>query len=222
MQKNPTRTVLLFALKAAVLYALFVVHWPGITDGYRWMFRQAGNALFYRVGHASVVRFEKIDGGSEGKDTRVMLQNRRDGRAGALEIRSLYFGYRPTVFLAALILATPIPWRRRGRALAWGLICATLFVGLRLWLRVTDAFCDPNMLGLYEVSALWRSLLHGAMLVVSLAPATTYLAPLVLWGLVTFRREDWASLMEGPATEAADRPDNANGRSRRSRRRIRP
>lgn len=222
MQKNPTRTVLLFVLKAAALYALFVVHWPGIPDGYRSLFRQAGNALFYRVGHASVVRFEKIDGRVEGKDTRVMLQNRRDGQAGALEIRSLYFGYRPTVFVAALILATPIPWRRRGRALAWGLICVTLFVGLRLWLRVTDAFCDPNMLGLYDVSAFWRSFLHGAMLVVSLAPATTYFAPLIIWGLVTFRREDWALLMEGQALEPADRSDKVSSRSRRSRRRTSP
>jgi len=222
MQKNPAKTVLLFALKAAALYALFVVQWSGVTDGYRWLFRQAGNAMFYRVGDASVVRFEKIDGGAEGKDTRVMLQNRRSGQAGALEIRSLYFGYRPAVFMTALILATPIPWRRRGRALAWGLICVTLFVGLRLWLRVTDAFCDPNMLGLYEISALWRSLLHGVMLVVSLAPATTYFAPLIIWGLVTFRREDWSSLMEGRVSEPIDRADNADNRSRRSRHRTSP
>jgi len=218
MQKNPTRTVVLFALKAAVLYALFVVQWPGVTDGYRWLFRHAGNALFYRVGDASIVRFEKVGGGVEGTDTRVMLQNRRDGKAGALEIRSLYFGYRPAVFMTALILATPIPWRRRGRALAWGLICVTLFVGLRLWLRVTDAFCDPNMLGLYAISPLWRSLLHGVMLAVSLAPATTYFAPLIIWGLVTFRREDWASLMEGRTSEPADRAGTVDAGSRRPRR----
>ena len=130
--------------------------------------------------------------------------------------------YKPTVFLVALILATPIPWRRRGRALAWGLIGATLFVGLRLWLRVTDAFCDPSMLGLYDVAAFWRSLLHGAMLVVSLSPAMTYFAPLIIWGLVTFRREDLGSLTDGPAPEPADLSDKVTTRSRRSRRRTSP
>jgi len=210
---------LLFLLKAVVLYALLVVRWPGVSDAYRWVFRQAGNTMFYRVGAASIVRFEKMERGAEGKDTRVMLENRRDGKAGALEIRSLYFGYRPMVFVIALILATPIPWGRRGRALVWGLICVTLFVGLRLWLRVTDAYCDPQMLGLYHISPFWRSLLHGVMAVLSLAPATTYLVPLIIWGLVSFRREDWASLMEARAFDPEERSEDIDrrlGRPRRS------
>jgi len=97
--------------------------------------------------------------------------------------------------LMALILATPLPWSRRGQALLWGLLLVNLFVGVRLWLRITDAYCDPNMLGLYSISQFWRSVLHGVMLVVSMAPAMTYIAPLTIWMVVMFRRGDWAVLL---------------------------
>jgi len=205
MQSKQAKLILLFVVKCAVLHALFVTPWPGVAEGYRRLFREAGNGLFHRVGDASVVRFQKIDRGLEGKDTRVRLENRRDRRAGALEIRAMYWGYRPTVFLIALILATPIPWARRGRALVWGLLWINVFIGLRLWLRVMDAFCDPDMLGLYTISDVLRSMLHGLMLVISLAPATTYVVPLVIWILVTFRREDWALLTDVSADGTASR-----------------
>lgn len=197
MRKHPSKLLLVFLLKCAALFALFVAPWPGVADGYRAVFREVGNALFYHPGAAAVVRFERLDRGAEGKDTRVILENRRDRQKGALEIRSLYYGYRPMVFLVALVLATPATWSRRGRALAWGLVWVGTFVGLRVWLRVTDAYCDPKMLGLYRIPQFWRSLLHGAMLVISLAPAASYFVPLMVWGLVSFRRDDWLAIKEG-------------------------
>jgi len=197
MQKRPAKLVFWFLIKCAVLYALFVAPIPGVASTYRSAFRAAGNALFFRSGGTALVQFEPLDRGPEGKDTRVVLENRRDRHRGALEIRSLYYGYRPMVFLFALVLATPTTWSRRGRALAWGFVWINLFVALRVWLRVTDAFCDPKMLGLYDVSAVWRSLLHGVMLVLSRAPATAYFVPLMVWGLVTFRRGDWEAITEG-------------------------
>jgi len=217
MQANPTRTIVWFLGKAVVLYALFVVPWPGVSDGYRWLFREAGTALFYRVGHPAVVRFEKLDRGAEGKDTLVRLENRKNGQATGIELRSLYFGYRPTVFALALILATPIPWSRRRLALVMGLALAVLFTALRLWLCITNAYCDPHMLALYDIGELWRSLLKAVTLIISFAPATTYLAPLVIWGLVTFRRGDWSALMEGRFGKPPQDAGPEDQRSTRSR-----
>jgi len=205
MRSKQARTILFFLVKCVVLYALFVVPWPGVANAYRSLFRQAGDGLFYRVGDAALVKFTKMDG-ANGKDTRVELENRRDRQAGALEIRAMYWGYRPTVFLMALILATPLPWSRRGKALIWGLLLVNVFIGVRLWLRITDAYCDPKMLGLYTISDFWRSMLHGVMLVVSLAPAMTYIAPLTIWMLVMFRRGDWAVLLQEPGDGAKHTP----------------
>ncbi len=209
MHKRPSKLVFLFLVQCVVLYALFVSPIPGVANAYRSGFRAVGNALFYRPGAAGLVQFEKLDRGAEGKDTRVMLENRRDRQKGALEIRSLYYGYRPMVFLVALVLATPATWSRRGRALAWGLFWINAFVALRVWLRVMDAFCDPRMIGLYDISNFWRSLLHGVMLVISRAPEAAYFVPLTVWGLVTFRRDDWSAIKEGrkigsPAAVASD------------------
>lgn len=206
MYQQPAKLVLFFVFKCALLYALFVSPLFAVGDAYRRGFRAVGNAMFYRVGAPGLVQFEPLERAPEGKDTRVVLENRRDRRKGALEIRSLYYGYRPMAFLIALILATPISWSRRGRALLWGLVWINLFVALRVWLRVTDAFCDPKMLGLYDVSQLWRSVLHGVMLVISRAPATSYFAPLLVWGLVTFRRGDWSAIQAGRALRAGSDP----------------
>jgi len=216
MHKRPVKLILFFLLKCTLLYALFVSPLPGVGDAYRRCFRAVGNAVFYTAGSTGLVQFEALERGPEGKDTRVVLENRRDRYKGALEIRSLYYGYRPTVFLVALILATPISWSRRGRALLWGLLWINAFVLLRVWLRITDAFCDPKMLGLYNLSELWRSLLHGVMLVISRAPATAYFAPLLVWGLVTFRRDDWAAIQAGQTLGSVIESPDAKRKSEKS------
>ncbi len=102
-------------------------------------------------------------------------------------------GWVPTAFFAALVLATPVPWRRRGRALAWGLGAMHAFVLLTLGVHIlkysgggTGAVID----GLDET-------------LVNQIDAGFFAAALI-WILVTLRLEDLKGLFEQrPDTKAA-------------------
>ena len=189
---SPLKRLSFFFIGCSLVYALLVVPWPGLLDAYRACFRAGGNVLFHSVGSAGSVLFKPIPSGDHARDTTLVLIKRRPHYArGELDIKSVYTGYRPTAFLIALVIATPIPWSRRWRALVWGLVWVNVFVALRVWLRLLDTFSDGNVLALYTFSPFWKSLLQALVKIIVEQPETHYMAPAFIWILVVFRRGEW-------------------------------
>ena len=190
---SPLKRLSLFFIGCSLVYALLIVPWPGLLDAYRACFRAGGNVLFHSVGgSAGSVLFKPIPSGDHARDTTLVLIKRRpyDARA-ELDIKSVYTGYRPTAFLIALVIATPIPWSRRWRALVWGLVWISAFVAFRMWLRLLDVFSDGNALAIYSFSPLWKSLLQTLVKIIVEQPETHYMAPAFIWILVAFRGGEW-------------------------------
>lgn len=201
----PVKRIVLFFVVAIVVYAALVVPRTPFVDAYRYAFRVAGDVLFQSVGDGGSVRFVPFDDKTQhDKDTTLRLTNRKRNISGSAEIRAVFTGYRPTAFLIALVLATPIPWRRRGWSLVWGLLLVSVFVAFRVWLRVVDFMSNGDVIAVYQLGATAKGLLRVLVNIFALAPAPGYIVPGLIWILVCFRKGDWERLTA--STDPSDAP----------------
>lgn len=190
------RLVAVSLVRLIVVYALLMIAWPGAARSYGWIFRTVGEAAFGSFGRDGQVRLEA--GGSFGAthDTDLVVMNRRTGGAFTLGVSSRYFGYVPTAFLTALIAATPLPWRRRGRAMIYGLLLIHAWVAVNLMLMIVYGFSFSAPPLLYDLPDIVGRTLAGIVQVVLVGPINWLVVPLFVWLLVTFRRGDVATMLD--------------------------
>ena len=130
-----TRLVGGFFLCFLIVFVPLMVLWPVVREPYGAMFQRAGNVLVglgsKRVGpdFERAVWFNSCDDPDPDRDTEIIFTD-PDGSRRPIRIGSRLDGYMPTTFVLALIVATPIPWRRRWRALLWGLLVVHVYVAL--------------------------------------------------------------------------------------------
>ena len=128
-------------------------------------------------------------------DTQIVIRNRRNDAFASSSHAPWRAGYLPTVMLAALTIATPLPWARRLKALALGLIAVHLYVGLRLTLTLAYGFNGTDEWCLYALPRWWSFALSAAYEMICISPGTPFLVAVLAWGLVTFRRSDWSRII---------------------------
>ncbi len=193
----PLRRISGFFLRCLVIYALLLAPWPGLLDGYRAFFAAGGNVLFHWFGPSGSVSFTPIPSPDHVKDMSIELTKLRPQRVrGTMQIKCAYAGYRPTAFLIALVLATPIPWRRRLWALAWGLALVNAFVAFRVGLKLVDVFSHPgHPLAIFTLSQHVKIGVRMMVLLFYRAPEMHYIVPAFVWLLATFRRDDLKSVL---------------------------
>ena len=189
------RSFLIFVL----CFGLFMWPWPGLNHAYGRFFR--GMAVFFLPAVGTHGRCEYIPVGLEGSasDIKINLINKRTGVGVAHNVlSSRYFGYVPTALVAALVLASPIGWRRRGWAMLWGMLGINVFVLLKLLVLVLYEFAGLSGyqdLMLFSPGRVTAYALAFAHLVLIASPAGGFVIPIVVWALATFRRRDWNQLL---------------------------
>ena len=192
----PLKRISWFFVCSVFVYALLVAPWHGAQDAYETFFQAGGNLLFGTIGEHGAAEFAPRTSKRGSGDTLVTVRKRRPPYpAMDLNISSVQVGYRPTVFLIALALATPIPWSRRWKALVVGLLAVQVFIAFRVWLFLTDLLSNENIMAIYSLSPWVKSILRGVSLVLFRSPAMHYIGPLFIWLGVTFRRGDFEMLM---------------------------
>lgn len=210
----PLKRISWFFVCSVFVYALLVAPWHGLQDAYRTCFRAGGNLLFGTIGEHGSAKFAPLTSKRGTADTLVTLRKRGSRYGTGLNMSSAQVGYRPTVFLIALALATPIPWSRRWKALVLGLLAVQGFIAFRVWLFLADLLSNENDMAIYSLVPWMKSILSGVSLVLFRSPAMHYIGPLFIWLGVTFRRGDFETLM---GRAPVDRP--VKPASRRSKRR---
>jgi len=186
-----SRQITIFLCRLAVVYVLLLLPWPGFREFYGAYFRAFGGMIFAGQTERSEMTFETPEPNSpRPQDTRIVIVNKAlmnfdgSGPVRNLDFDALAVGWKPLALLTALIIATPIPGRRRIRALAFGMLAIhtflLLFLAVAIWNESTE-------ISLVSLTPFWKSAANEAkdMLVHQIG-----LAPLLVWVLVTFRRED--------------------------------
>jgi hypothetical protein len=200
------RPLLLFLLLATVYFtALFAL---GPRGSYPHWFRGGANAVFGSMGANRVASFEPFDDPLGTHDTRMSIGLRHSGYPKSLGLNSVRQGYTPAALLVALVLATPVPWPRRGRALLIGLVLVHGFIALRLWVSLLWGFSLVQFGGkpMLELSGLGSWLVRRADQLLAGNLYITYLVPAMIWLVLTVRPEDLRALQETPHDVERDAP----------------
>ena len=215
-----------FFLLAGVWYAALMAPWPGLERGYASLFRTVSDVFFsqYWFWTDGSVRFLDLRDLKPGdvapgtpvihddraKDTLMELRSRRaPGTVGYLRASSRYSAYEPTAVLLALILATPVPWRRRGRAIFLGGLLVHLFIAMRLSLTLAaGGFAADKAYALFHPSPFWQRVLERAEGVIADDPTVSFIVPVFIWFLVAL----WGQRrQETPTPRRPSGPSNEDG-----------
>ncbi len=194
----PLKRLSVFFFLSLILYGVLAMPWLGLQGAYRTGFCKVGNIVFgsYQFAGIGSAYFQENPNLEGEKDVTIWMQKRRGRRVrGALDINSALTGYRALVFLVAIVLATPIAWKRRAWALAWGMLLVNVFVALRMWLKLYDSFSDPGPAYFFKLGESTKELLHWCTLILYQAPELNFIVPAFIWLLVSFRRNDLALLL---------------------------
>ena len=198
----PLKLILGFLGRFALIIGLLIIPWPGVGETYARFLRATGQSLYGSFGGKGIVIFRiNHDAGDTLQDTKIYLGNRDrigpDGQLQAAHVKfsTRYTGYLPAALVAALILATPVPWRRRGWSLLCGMFLIHAFAILILGLIILYQYSETQALGLHQFSPTPKKILNGAheILVRYLGPY--FAVPVFVWIVATFRREDWSRIL---------------------------
>ena len=166
----PPKLIIRFAILVTVFYALFTVARPYIERPYASWFRGFSDAVYSRFwfwGEGKVrffdlhspKLFEELDAATPGKlprgvklpeaegvkDTLMVLMNSaKPEDFGLLRTSSRIIAFEPTVVLIALVLATPIVWRRKPFLLIVGFVFVHAFIAVRLAPMLANVFFTPS------------------------------------------------------------------------------
>ncbi|MGD2111400.1 MAG: hypothetical protein PVI86_18635 [Phycisphaerae bacterium] len=209
-----------------------MARWPGIESGYGSLFRGAGNLLFshnfwfWSHGEAHFIdlhapdqaaEIEKAVGAAVGegykparaqgyKDTLLLMVNRKTGKSGGIRTSSRLIGYMPTAIVTVLVLATSLPWKRRGWALLWGVLLIQIFIVFRLTLLLLDGgFAADKGYALFDPSPFWQGAIGYGRTIFCDNPTISWLFPVFVWFLVALRSRLW-KLDNGKPREAEPAP----------------
>ena len=189
-----------FALRLLLVYGLLIIPWPGLKSGYGSLFRTSGNGLLHAFGFRGIVELRPPAEEHAAWDIEMHMKNLKTRERWHVEYSSRGWGYLPTAAIVALILATPLAWSRRWIALAAGLVLVHLFIATRIAAVILYGMYYGGAIKLSEMQAKAAEVvLHGF----ANSPVTTFVVPVVIWLLVTFRRSDLEAILLRSAAEAA-------------------
>ena len=191
-----SRHVVGFFVRFMAIFVVLTAPWPGLPQAYAPAYRAAGNLLFASFGADGTVELRPSTRDDPDRDTEFALANWQTD-AESVFVGSSLKGYKPTAFVLALILATPIPWRRRWRALLWGTVCITVYAALRTTVFLVAVFSEDNDLAVLTLGPISKTALDYIYWVVVDSFAGWLILPLPIWALVSFRRQDWQTLLKG-------------------------
>ncbi len=192
-----------FSFRLVLVYVMLIIPWPGLEEAYATLFRAGGTFVFGSFGSEGVVRFLQSDlPDNSTRDTLIVFSTRKPLHPnGYMRIKktctsSRYGGYIPTILVIALILATPISWLRRAWTLLWGMGLVHTFIAFRLLVKIFYLLSGDPEVPLFVLNPFWETVLNFAYDIFVFRLGSSFVIPIFIWILVTFRREDWKLLMQ--------------------------
>ena len=200
----PPKGITGFVVRVLLYYGLLAwVPWPGVRGAYSASYREGANLLFGQSDEELMISFRSLSDEKEpAKDIELVMRRRGTDVERTTPIDSRLSGYLPTAVVVALTLATPIPWSRRWTALLWGLVWVNVFIAAREvpTLLYTLTHPPPFHAGL---NPMWGKIAYRVYEIVGRVPTTSFIVPILIWILVTFRRTDWAKFLVSPSSSRA-------------------
>ncbi len=178
----------------SLVFVFLMIPTSPIASAYLGVFRSIGAWVFFSEWGEREVLFQKSPrSGQNSAFTRIEIANRRKlAPDGSGTVRHVDFdagrlAWLPTAFFIALVLASPLQWPRRLRALALGGVCVQVVVFLCLAFVI---WRESSVVGLVSLTPFWADIAARSQSgFLTLLP---FLYPVVIWVAVVFRREDFS------------------------------
>lgn len=176
---------------ALVLFALSMIRWAPLERVYGAFFRAQGELFLGIDTETHRIDFEALRP-PEINDTRIRIGRTGERTALRVDCRSRLLGYQPMAVFLALLLATPMPMRRKLRALLLGGLLVSAYVLFRIELLILKGWtehvkhCTAVHSGFLKSEAWWHALDNVTAIFV-LETSVYILIPTVIWGIVAFR-----------------------------------
>ena len=182
-------------------------------------FRLGANLFLSSFGAHRIAKYEPLADAKGMRDTSISVGSDATGSPvypSSLGINAVREGYTPTAILIALMLATPVAWRDRWRAMAVGFAGIQLFVAMRITVAALYGFSRVGIgdRRLLEVGAFGSRLLHRADQILTGDLHFTFIAPVLVWLLVVGRYEGVRTLWRHDAPGGAPHSTADQSRSR--------
>ncbi len=180
-------------LRFVLVFGLFMAPWPQSHEFIPELFRAELRTLAIYVVPRLVVHVSpRSDPAHEGIDTLAEMADRRemlpDGsvpvRSVTLDTRSI--GWIPQAMIVALIVATPMGWKERAKAIVVGLVGANLIVALSLATALAFANNSKHATWIRPVVAVAYDITNQNLWF-------SFLFPAILWWLICFEVKGRAS-----------------------------
>jgi hypothetical protein len=200
-----TKTAIKFFCLFVLVYVLLMAAWPAVGSVYSKFYRAVGEFLFGSFGRGSIVRFSQSDDNKD--DIYITVFNRyrvdENGRMqGAWANHSIrYNDYIHTAFLMALIVAVPLPLRRKVWSIVYGMILIHAFVIFKLAIMILNLFSKERV-ALLILNSFWKNVVVITNEVLMRRMTTGFIIAFFIWILVSFRREDWSRIQMQKPKEA--------------------
>lgn len=202
---SPPKGITGFCCRVLISYGLLVLPWPGLQPAYAAFYRGLANLTLGGFSSDIKIGFRELrDDDDRLKDVELAIRRTGTNVERTTPINSRQTGYLPTAELVALILASPIPWARRGGALLWGLLLSHVVIFIRLAITLLYALTHqpPYIVGVSQGTS---DLVYRIYEVAMKATTVSFVLPMLIWMAVTFRRGDLAAII-GPSDAAGERP----------------
>ena len=124
---------------------------------------------------------------------RAVIDEQIKGRKNVgMDLRVINFQYEQAYliglfFFLSLLLITPISWKRKFISLGLGLVLLYLINSFFIYIITIDHISDSEM-GIYTLGTKMESFLE--LLINILNNAISFVIPVIIWGLLSFRRGD--------------------------------
>jgi hypothetical protein len=191
-----SKTLLLFLLKAILIYGLLSAPLAVYDETYGKVYRQIAGFFFSKFRETGVVKFREW---KEPATTHINIGNynlvRPDGTSKTLyvDINTRYLGYLPTILIISLVLASPVSWKRKLIALPSGLILVTLLVMFKQWIALLWLCDGAPWIQLTNFAETGKKMLTLANTLISVSASTVLYFVVLIWLMVTFRVDDFKS-----------------------------
>ncbi|MCB0517511.1 MAG: hypothetical protein H6577_02195 [Lewinellaceae bacterium] len=113
------------------------------------------------------------------------------GRDNLISFYNLFLSF--WLFLAALVLLSPISWKEKGIGLLAGTVLFYLYTVLKVYLAQLSLFNQPDI-AIYQTGEFWLNTSRSILYFMTLG--TNVLVVLLIWALVAFRKGNWRELLK--------------------------
>jgi hypothetical protein len=183
------RPLLAFLVLFLPVYAVLMIPWPGVREYYRAGLIGAANIFLSCIPGDAAYRLSADSTRPDVERAMLEIQHRTAGRA-ELRIDSGEVAYLPTALCIALILSTPVAWKRRIRALVVGFALVNVFIMFRLGVMAAFSVNLLNAAARGIPAGRWSKAVAAFAEFIGVGPGLSCIVAVLIWMVVLIGRDD--------------------------------